>query len=77
MNNFVKERDEAIKKAVLDDDWEPVKKYSIKYGVPLPKSERVMKAGIYKACQECLNIPQEVKEVAYIKCINLGFEPYM
>lgn len=75
MSNFSKERDKAFIKAVMEDDWEAVRKYSKKYGVPIPKKIDVMKAGVYKAVQYCTEIPEEVKNVAMVKCLNLGFSP--
>ena len=75
MNNFVKERDKAFVKAVTEDDWGAVRKYCKKYNMPVPKSNKVMKTGIYKAVQYCTNIPEDVKEVAFMKCLELGFSP--
>lgn len=75
MSRFSKERDKAFIKAVMEDDWEAVRKYSKKYGVPIPKDRNVMKAGIYKAVQYCTDIPEEVKNVAMVKCLELGFSP--
>ena len=71
----VRERDEAFVAAVINDDWDAVKRYCKKYGVKLPKKEIVMKAGIYKAVQEVISIPQEVKDQAQKKCVALGFKP--
>ena len=34
-----------------------------------------MAAGIYKAAQECTDIPESVKKLAREKCMNLGFRP--
>lgn len=77
MNKFVKDRHNALVSAVVDDDWSKVKRYSQKYGVPMPKSEKVMKAGIYKACQYCTDISEEVKGIAMQKCLELGFNPFI
>ena len=70
------ERDKAFVDAVTKDDWNGVKKYAKKYGVPLPDNEDVMKAGIYKAVQHCTRISEEVKMLAAEKCVKLGFSPY-
>lgn len=75
MSDFSKERDKAFIKAVMEDDWEAVRKYSKKYGVSIPKERNVMKAGVYKAVQYCASIPEEVKSVAMMKCLKLGFNP--
>ena len=72
---FAEERDRAFIIAVVDDDWKAVRKYSKKYGVPMPKERNVMKAGIYKAVQYCTNIPEDVKMLAMQKCLQLGFSP--
>lgn len=73
--SFAEERDKAFIKAVVDDDWEAVRKYAKKYGAPIPKKRNVMKAGIYKAVQYCTNIPEDVKTLAMQKCLQLGFSP--
>ena len=74
---FAEERDKAFIKAVVDDDWKALRKYSKKYGVPVPKKRNVMKAGIYKAVQYCTNIPEDVKMLAMQKCLQLGFSPLL
>ena len=43
MNDYIKERNEAFNDAVLKDEWEKVKEYAKKYGVPLPKNKKVLK----------------------------------
>ena len=77
MEMFLKDRKKAFKNAVMKDDWNGFKKYCKKYHVPIPKSEVVMKAGCYKAVQECTDIPDEVKQEAKRKCLELGFYPYI
>lgn len=74
---FLKDRHIATMNAILKDDFDGVKKYCRKYGVPIPKDERVLKAGIYKGAQECTDIPDEVKAIAREKCIAIGFKPTM
>ena len=74
---FAKERDRAFMKAVMEDKWDDVKKYSRKYRVPIPADERVMKAAIYKAVQYCTKIPNDVKGIAMQKCLELGFSPFI
>lgn len=75
MYNFAKERDKAFIDAVVNDKWDKVRKYSKKYGVPMPKSRNAMKAGVYKAVQYCTNIPEDVKALAMKKCLEMGFSP--
>lgn len=72
---FAEERDKAFIDAVVNDKWDKVRKYSKKYGVPVPKKRNVMKAGVYKAVQYCTNIPEDVKNLAFTKCLKLGFSP--
>lgn len=75
INRFLIDRKEALTKAVMEDNWDYVRVYCDRYGVPIPKDERIMKAGIYKAVQECTDIPKDVKDVAFMKCLELGFSP--
>lgn len=74
---FAEERDKAFIDAVVNDKWDKVRKYSKKYGVPIPKKRSVMKAGIYKAVQYCTNIPEDVKVLAMQKCLQLGLSPFI
>lgn len=73
---FIKDRDTAFTKAVMDDDWSAVHKYMKKYGIQKPSSRKVLKGAIYKAVQECTNIPEDVKAAAAVKCLKLGMSPF-
>lgn len=75
--NFVKERDEAIRRAVVLDDWDGVYRYMAKYHVPCPSNPRVLKLGIYKAARECNGIADDVKALAAEKCKAMGACPSM
>ena len=75
MKQFRIDRDDAFTAAVMQDDWDAVRRYCKKYRVQIPNNEDVLKAGIYKAVQEIIGLPQEVKDVARKKCIALGFKP--
>lgn len=75
--NFAKERDRAFIEFVETGKTDKVMKYCKKYGVPLPDDERIMSAGIYKAVQHCTNIPDDVKDLAMQKCLEIGFNPMM
>lgn len=77
MKQLVKDRDAAFTAFVLNDDWEPVRKYCFSYGVQMPDNPDVMAAGIYKAVQYVLNVPDEVKAKAAMKCLKLGFSPFI
>lgn len=74
---FVKERDEAFRLAVLFDDWDGVYRYMAKYGVECPRSVKVLKAGVYKAVRECTGIGEDVKELAAEKALAMGMSPSM
>ena len=74
---FVKDRDAAFTAFVMNDDWELVLEYCHNYNVPMPDNPDVMAAGIYKAVQEVTSIPDDVKVKAAVKCMKLGFTPFM
>lgn len=77
MRNFAKERDAAFIEFVKTGETDKVRKYCRKYGVPMPKEPKVFAAGIYKAVQECTNIPEDVKALAMQRCLEIGFNPFM
>lgn len=77
VKKFLRDRKEAFTKAVMEDNWDYVRVYCDRYGVPIPADEKIMKAGIYKAVQVCTDIPKEVKDKAFMKCLELGFSPFM
>ena len=77
MNDFVKERDNAFINFVETGSMKMVDAYCKKYGVPMPKDIKVKQAGIYKAVQECTNIPDNIKTKAVFKCMELGFNPFI
>ena len=77
LRHFVADRDSAFIKAVMDDDWKAFRMYAFKWGIEVPGNDRIMKAGVYKAVQECTIIPDSVKQVASEKCVALGFRPTM
>lgn len=75
MKRLLADRKKAFEEAVVNDDFSYFRKYCKKYGAPIPEDEKVMKAGIYKAVQVCIDISEEVKETAFLKCVELGFSP--
>lgn len=75
IDTFLADRREALTKAVMDDDWTAVNKYCRKYHVDMPKEKRIFKAGIYKAAVGCTDLPQDVIDTAFMKCLELGFSP--
>lgn len=74
---FVKDRHNAFARAVMDNDWNGVIKYMKKYKMPVPKDRLVLKIAIYKAVQECTDMPEDVKKTAYDKCVKLGYNPFV
>ena len=72
---FVKERDEAFIDAIENDNWDKVKAYAKKYGIPIPRKDADMKAGIYKGAQYCTSIPESTKMLAFKKCLEMGYNP--
>jgi len=75
MDDFVKERDVAFIHFVKTDDLSKVKAYCKRYGVKMPKNWKVMAAGVYKAVQYITSMPEDVKELAMMKCLQLGYTP--
>lgn len=76
-SEFVKERDEAFRRAVVLDDWDGVYRYMAKWQVPCPNNFRTLKLAIYKATRECTGIDDAVKKLAAEKAIEMGFSPSM
>ena len=74
---FLKDRKKAFTAAIMEDDWEGFKKYCKKYGIPVPREENIMKAGCYKGVQYCTDMPEEVKQEAMMKCLKIGFSPFV
>lgn len=75
LSEFVKNRDEAFTRFVMNDDWKAIEAYCKKYFVEIPKDKRIAQAGIYKAVQYCTGISEEVKTLAMQKCMEMGFNP--
>lgn len=75
IKQMIKMRDDALKAAVIKDDFSQIYVYSIMLSIKIPKDEKVFKAGIYKAACECLNLSPEIRKKAAEKCIELGFKP--
>lgn len=75
--NFVKERDDAFRRAVLFDDWDGVYRYLVKYQMLIPEDSRVLKGAIYKAVRECTLIDDDTKKLAAEKAKAMGFSPSM
>lgn len=74
---FVKDRNEAFIDFVLTGSMKKFNAYAKKYNILTCPDKTIQAAAIYKAVQECTNIPDDVKEIARKKCVELGFTPYM
>ena len=74
---FVKDRNKAFIKAVMYDDWASFLKFCEEYNLLIPANVNILKAGVYKAVQQCSDISEDVKTTASIKCIDLGFNPFI
>lgn len=75
LKQFIKDRNEALTRFVMNDDWDALRQYCRKYSVPMPGNRKAAQAGVYKAVQYCTDIPEEVKIKAMKKCLELGFNP--
>ena len=75
MNDFVRERDVAFIHFVKTDDLSKVREYCKKWSVQMPKSKRVLMAGVYKAVVATTSIPEDIRTMAMHKCLKIGFNP--
>lgn len=75
IEKFSKERDEAFIDFVKTGDFKKFNQYCKKYNIDMPKNRKVKAAGIYKDVFYCTDIPQDIKDKAFIKCLELGFTP--
>lgn len=75
IEQFIDYRNKVFTDAVVNNNWKGVKKYCVKYMIPIPENEDVLKAGLYKAVMNAGGIQPGVKRLARKKCIELGFLP--
>ena len=75
MNDFVKERDAAFIHFLETDDLSKVREYCKKWNVRIPKNQKVLMAGVYKAVIAITSMPEDIKIMAMQKCLKLGFNP--
>ena len=75
MEEWVNERDEAFIYFVKTDDLSKVRAYCKKWDVQMPKSKRVLMAGVYKAVVAITSISEDIRTMAMQKCLKLGFNP--
>lgn len=73
IDEFIKERDFALTKAVMEDDFEPILAYFVKYDVPIMSTNpRLIQGATYKAAYNCLSLPQNVRQRAKQRCSEIG-----
>ena len=75
MEQFLKDRHNALMAFIMRDDWDAIYAYCEKYGAELPSNERIARGSIYKAALDCTDIPEKVKKIARQKLVELGFKP--
>lgn len=71
MNDFVKERNEAL--FSLDED--KIKAYFKKYDIPIPEDEIVFWGGVYKCICNIKESPKELRYKALGWLIEHGMSP--
>ena len=72
---FVQDRHKAFADVLYNDSLKELRKYCKKYGIPMQKNNEIAKAGVYKAIQYCTDFTDEEKDMALVKCLELGFSP--
>lgn len=79
LSEFVKSRDAAFTAFVMEDDWDAVLRHMARYGQSIPSwmKEEIAKVGVLKSVQACTRIPDEVKHKAAVKCVEMGFTPFV
>ena len=71
------ERDAAFTEAIMEDNWDHIRKYSIKYKHPIPENEKAFKLGVCKTAYHSMNLPLAVKIAAADMAEDLGSDPYL
>lgn len=74
---FIMDRNSAFVELVMNDRTDMFKDYCKKYGIPVADNEELIKVSVYKAIHEIPSISEEVKAVAFKKCCDLGFYPFI
>ena len=75
MEQFLKDRHNALMAFIIRDDWDAIYAYCEKYEVLLHPNTCIARASIYKAALDCTDIPEKAKKVAREKLVKLGFKP--
>lgn len=75
MEQFLKDRHNALMAFIMRDDWDAILAYAKKYEVLLHPNTCIARASIYKAALDCTDIPEKAKKMARKKLVELGFKP--
>lgn len=78
-SDYSQKRDSAIVQFIETGDDSGMRKLLKETeGVDVPENEEVVfHAGILKAAQYCVNIPEKIKAKAFVQCLELGFNPFI
>lgn len=77
LTDYSIDRDNAFSAFVADGDFAHIDALCDKWGIyRLPHTDTGA-AAVYKAVQECTNIPADVKAEAFAQCAMLGFTPFI
>ena len=74
---YAERRDAALIHFVTAGDDSKCRLICKTYNVPMPESEKAFHAGLYKSVRYCTNIPEDIKKLAWEKCLQLGFMPFI
>lgn len=77
IRDYASERDAAFAAFVDDGNFSHIDSLIDKWGGKRIPHDDVGRAAVYKAVQECVGISEEVKTRAFLKCIDLGFLPWI
>jgi len=75
MEQFLKDRHNALMAFIMRDDWDAILAYANKYEVLLHPNTCIARASIYKAALDCTDIPEKVKKIARQKLVAIGLKP--
>ena len=63
----IKERDRALVRAVMHNDFTPVIDYCARYSVPMPNDAYAFKIAVYKAALGVVTMPPEIRRNAQMQ----------
>lgn len=74
---YADKRDAALIEFIKTDDDTKVRELMNQVGTPIPADERVFHGSLYKSVRYCTRIPDDVKKIAWDKCVAIGLKPYI